>query len=659
MFEETPRTFENVVQRDVWLWKHLTVGLLTEIEQYRLLNMPNPDADRTTATQWQNYARSVAELLAKQGRWAEVQAYYLASIFTMSHANKGRTPEFWETATEAVRSAGYSAGMPPVEEATTMAEVVAVGIKSSIMPVPESIVRSLVIIGTIRDSVYDEAELSGESRRIFSQLLPTVYPQIKTSLSDANGSHEQFRVAVSAYSNNISQLRTLIDQWSENQTVEHIRRSRESLLKQLARINDYLLPYDKNVVVNIQKLLGTHFSSYEKSHAELQEDVGYEQLLEFWKSYFENIQEIGSHFSSCYAAPLMLSVGEAITGHYQGLIHSKYPDLLIQIVKPAARQAIDLSRLDIEIRNEGTAPANNCDFHIKASADECVFSDFPDQYIGTLGPNESKIVSCGIRCEVDQEVFELPCSLEWNDRSGSHSKDDILKITRQRDIDWAAFTALPAPYTIQSITNPSKLKGRNDLLQNLRLGFLGNASFMVTGQKRVGKTSLIRVFLSELAKQDGLLTLYVPLGELSAAGNTDDVGRLGVDLVQRIVEEYEERFDGLVNIPIPPVAEFRDAFNTTFTRFIRQFLKVYPVRLAFAIDDLDELPTQLFQGSAGKAFFLALRSLIDRGTSFFFIGSERLELRWFGGHSMICRRANLRRCPDAESSCALSPRVQD
>jgi len=38
---------------------------------------------------------------------------------------------------------------------------------------------------------------------------------------------------------------------------------------------------------------------------------------------------------------------------------------------------------------------------------------------------------------------------------------------------------------------------------------------------------------------------------------------------------------------------------------------------------------------------------------------RQLELRWFGGHSMICRRANLRRCPDAESSCALSPRIQD
>lgn len=36
----------------------------------------------------------------------------------------------------------------------------------------------------------------------------------------------------------------------------------------------------------------------------------------------------------------------------------------------------------------------------------------------------------------------------------------------------------------------------------------------------------------------------------------------------------------------------------------------------------------------------------------------RLELRRFGGHSMICTDANRWRCPDAESSCSLSPDLQ-
>jgi len=36
-----------------------------------------------------------------------------------------------------------------------------------------------------------------------------------------------------------------------------------------------------------------------------------------------------------------------------------------------------------------------------------------------------------------------------------------------------------------------------------------------------------------------------------------------------------------------------------------------------------------------------------------------VELRRFGGHPMIRRRANRWRCPNAESSCSVSPRLQD
>ncbi len=40
------------------------------------------------------------------------------------------------------------------------------------------------------------------------------------------------------------------------------------------------------------------------------------------------------------------------------------------------------------------------------------------------------------------------------------------------------------------------------------------------------------------------------------------------------------------------------------------------------------------------------------------LGLIEMELRWFGGHPMICIRANPWRCPDAESSRSLSARFQ-
>ena len=147
---------------------------------------------------------------------------------------------------------------------------------------------------------------------------------------------------------------------------------------------------------------------------------------------------------------------------------------------------------------------------------------------------------------------------------------------------------------------------------------------MITGQKRVGKTSLVKVFLSELSVRPDVLTLYVPLGMLSAATGSDDLGRLGKDLVEMLAEEYEGKFSKALDLPIPTVGEFRDSFNAAFSRFLRRLRRAQALRLAVAIDDFDELPTPLYSGDTGKAFFLALRALIDDGISFFFIGSERL-----------------------------------
>ncbi len=262
MFDQVPQTFDTVVQRDLWLWKHLEANLLSQEDQERLVNMPEHDAERTTGTRWANYARTVAQSVGTRQCWEQAQAYWFATAFLLAHANKSKTSEFWEAAAEVLRYGGYAAGMLPTEEAKTVAEIVALGLKSSITPVPETIVRNLVTLGTIRDSIYEEADLLSESRRLYSQLLPSVYPQLKAKLASANGSHEQFRVAVSAYTTDISQLRLVADQWTENQTIEHMRRSRESLLKQLAKMNPYLASYDKAIISGVQSLLGAHFSSY-------------------------------------------------------------------------------------------------------------------------------------------------------------------------------------------------------------------------------------------------------------------------------------------------------------------------------------------------------------------------------------------------------------
>ena len=117
---------------------------------------------------------------------------------------------------------------------------------------------------------------------------------------------------------------------------------------------------------------------------------------------------------------------------------------------------------------------------------------------------------------------------------------------------------------------------------------------------------------------------HIPLGEISAAGSDSDLGRLGRDIAERIAEAYALS-TGDESPATPSLSEFRDGFNATFSTFFRQLhRRRRNLHLVIGFDDFDELPTALFTGDVGRRFFLALRSLIDGGASFLFIGSERL-----------------------------------
>src|SRR5207249_7304650 len=141
-----------------------------------------------------------------------------------------------------------------------------------------------------------------------------------------------------------------------------------------------------------------------------------------------------------------------------------------------------------------------------------------------------------------------------------------------------------------SLSEPEELKGRSEQLRDLHFGFAAQGSFLVTGQKRVGKTSLVRVFLRELQTTPRVLPVYIPIGELQAVGSAADLAGLGRDLSRRIAEQFEERFGTTPLVAPPPLVEFEGgSFNATFTRFIRQSTTKHAIRHAPALDDLDAL----------------------------------------------------------------------
>jgi hypothetical protein len=614
MEQELPRSFMNVVARDCWFWRHmaLEIPLLSVSNQDRLLAMPNDETLEPYGLAWAFYARVTAEALEQERRWLEAQAYWLAVAQFLAQDNCQSSSQYLDALTGIVRTGGYSVGMPPTTHA--FEAIIDEGLQSLSDPLQRAIVMSLLMIGTIYDTVFEDLALSNAARIRLSQVLSPLQEQ------HIKGSHLIFKESVRVYSQLESSLHTLVDTIAAHPTLDAVKGQRNKILERLNKLYDIAIDPERTFLVTMRSLLGGDLTTYLKSPEDTLGDT-----YEAWKRRLSQVVEeahaLGSHLIACYLLPLLLSVDQAVYSHLLSVAHSKLPKLELQLLKPQARWHSSLLSVEFKLENHGTDIARDCTLSLTMPGTmkfELMVIEF-----GLLEAGGVQVQGRSVQTEASSSGLSLEGTLQWRDRLGTHQKMQIFKIEQQREIDWDALSDT-APYSTRSIQDPEKLKGRDDQLRELRLGFNSGSSFMITGQKRVGKTSLVNVFLRSLRSRENVLALYIPIGELSAASG-DDLGRLGHELIRRMLEEYTDTFGTQANVELPSVEDFRASFNDPLARCLREFSKKHPeIRLAFALDDFDELPTTLFTGSVGRTLFLALRSLIDNGVSFFFIGSERL-----------------------------------
>lgn len=621
MSDVLPRPFNNVVARDCWAWRyiHIDISILPGDAQERLLDMPNAETLEPFGQEWAAYAKKIALSLEQKRKWLEAQAYWLANAQLLAQTGEQGSAALIESFTGIARTGCGSAGTIPVME--NFEEIINEGLCSLESSVQKAASLSLLMIGTIQNSIYDDLALSSQARIGFVQSLSF----LPASQNKKAFSHIVFETAVRQYSQCISQLHAQTDIVTSNSTFENIKSQRGKLIEQISRLTNFFLETEGATIAKIRHILTQNFRQYLKAYEDAGDalEAAYQPLQQNLQSVIKDLQTSGSYLSSCILLPLILSAERAITTHFSAIIHSRLPDLKLRLIKPEARRHGNTLAIDIEITNEGAGLARNCGIEFRSPQTRHIIFNQNTIMFGDLESGTARIESCSFHCASSELVISLQYVLQWTDKSGSQERLGVLKVGQQRELNWDELF-LSSPYNIRSITDPGQLKGRKDLLRELRLGISGQVSFMITGQKRVGKTSLIKVFLSELHERlDDMLAIYMPIGEFSASAG-DDLGHFGQEIIKRIAEEYENISSETMNITIPSIEEFRDSFNESFTRCIRQITRRHSLKLVIALDDFDELPTALFTGSLGKMIFLALRAVINDGTAFFFIGSERL-----------------------------------
>ena len=193
-------------------------------------------------------------------------------------------------------------------------------------------------------------------------------------------------------------------------------------------------------------------------------------------------------------------------------------------------------------------------------------------------------------------------------------RDRIVIKQQETEPNWDALIADP-PYSLNPIRSRERLFGRDAVLRTLTLAAMSGASTFVWGQKRIGKTSLLQVFASQLATNSNTTCLTLRMGEIGALHE----GEIGHLIARRIIEK-----SGLP-VAIPAESEFGAGIGrlVSFAELLLEQAQSH--KFIVVIDEFDDIDPRFYLGERGKQFVKALRSISEVGLTFFFVGSERME----------------------------------
>lgn len=625
---EPGTAFATVVERDRWLWGPAGAELLDDTEMNdRLLQLPLPSSDLSepSTASLATYAIRLAETLQERQRYDEAAAYWLAAASYLARINS--SAEFDVAALSYVRCRMNAISAGAATSASTES-ILAAALLSSSARASETAIHCLVMLCAADEGFYDDAMLPPRAREEVAKGVIVAFPSVKR-LDEEKMSHDRLRIVVREYTRRRNDLRVLADAVAVNRTLEHLRVNRERILKSFSDLEDFLAPAARPTWLRAKSSLREELGGYLNSDQEADEDA-YQTLMRVTDGVIKESREIGEDALACIAAPLMLGVRATVRGHHDGTVISKRPKLSIRVGKSSVAVRNASCSFEVELMNDGSDAAEGCDLHLNQAGVLGTNVETDDLFFGRVGAGQRVVRVCELSWTTSAKVLWFPYLLEYKERLGAQKEEGTLKVVRQRDLDWETLERLPAPYSTLSIKNPSKLKGRSEPLRELNAGFRSGHSFLITGQRRVGKTSLMNVFLGQLETMPDVLPVSIDLGESGIARAAADPGRLGHDIVERIAEEFTAKFSGTLGVATPSYEEFVERFNSTFSTFLRTFERLHPsTRIALALDDFDYLPARLFTGEPGRELFLALRSAINKGTSFFFIGSERLPAIMF------------------------------
>lgn len=280
-----------------------------------------------------------------------------------------------------------------------------------------------------------------------------------------------------------------------------------------------------------------------------------------------------------------------------GILQKRYP------FRELGRQI----KLSIPLRNQGPGVASNVTVRIEADPEHFLFAN-EELSLGNVAAGDFSAVFNGeVMTVSDAVVFLL--SVQWDEAGGTERQKVEFMATanaQRSDVDWQAQT-YRRPYSTD-VAKGDTFVGRVDKVQALGNKMLRTPmeSFYVTGQKRVGKTSLALAavaFAKEHSAQPGIESKYLLWGAIANADPIATLLELGTHIAEFIIDSFPHGVE-------TPSLTFNGSI-AALNRLADIAAKVRPgLKYVIVIDEFDEIHPELYQhGNLAETFFANIRAL--------------------------------------------------
>lgn len=274
--------------------------------------------------------------------------------------------------------------------------------------------------------------------------------------------------------------------------------------------------------------------------------------------------------------------------------------------------------------NKGPGIAVNVQVELDCGFDSGLALEDEILHLGDVPPGEFAISFRGMVI-APMQVSHMALQVSWGELFGSTKSSAIsFKLVGQDpSINWSTLESLE-PYSLE-VAEGERFVGRRSKVQAIgnRLARAQMSSTYITGQKRVGKTSLaqaVQKYLSDNAKPPIIYkTLYLEWGEYSNADPARTIQVLGETLYSFMCLHLP------ASIP-RPTADFTGSIASlnSVARLLEQLCP--NDRFVFILDEFDEIHPEMYRyGPLAEAFFANLRTLsAKRNLAFVLVGGEKM-----------------------------------